>query len=506
MPGFVAGARGGINTDDPWVTQDGRLNAPAQGFTNSTLVNQYVASGAPLRVRIVNGSYDILVPGNARRQPPWMIAGVDYPVGIDRAIYPNNGTLGLDKLIGTRLGDPAVAFAGLISGSAGNGNLITFTGPMTVDGYDFSLSNTFGNGYTITANGNVNFTNCLFKQTTTNKMPFFLTGNSPAGAVSIKYCEFDGNSGAVTTLAGAGYYQGIFKSGGPYELMYCYFHNAAVRFWEWSKDVGGATNETTTVKYCFFQDNCNARSSGLHGNGFLDAGASLNLTLIFQYNVFYMSDFPPFIGGGQNHIFFAQNQYSNSYFTNNVVMALPFTSPQRSYTLTTTAATLNGTAAVLHFGAGNLAPNMRVLSQVVVAGNPFTGSGPWDVRSFDDTTGDVVVEDVTSTPATATSNILIGTVVTFNNSNFNQFLSIDYADFLSSMTCGNNFVDMRGSSIVGQAAQGREVAIGVVTAGSYDINGKSPNFIKPRSINMNSGATDSLNTGSPTFPLWVCGT
>ena len=65
---------------DPWRTLDGRLGAATTGFINPTLLNGYPIAAPPgARVRSMGGSYEITDPG--RCQPPWMVAGVDYPVG-----------------------------------------------------------------------------------------------------------------------------------------------------------------------------------------------------------------------------------------------------------------------------------------------------------------------------------------------------------------------------------------------------------------------------------------
>ena len=54
-------------------------NAPAGTAQYPNLLNNYVPSGSPRRIRSIGGSY--LVTDVGRRQPPWMVVQVDYYVG-----------------------------------------------------------------------------------------------------------------------------------------------------------------------------------------------------------------------------------------------------------------------------------------------------------------------------------------------------------------------------------------------------------------------------------------
>jgi hypothetical protein len=68
--------------NDPWAAQDGRGNAPLGTPPYATILNHYPPSPDPnARVR-VGGS-----------QPPWMVAGVDYNVGVDKSKYPTLGSM-----------------------------------------------------------------------------------------------------------------------------------------------------------------------------------------------------------------------------------------------------------------------------------------------------------------------------------------------------------------------------------------------------------------------------
>lgn len=104
---------------DPWSTLDGRLNAPG---------------GAPQLPALLNG-YPTAAPPNQRvrypsvgTQPPWMVAGVDYRVGI-----PQGTTLIDWQTIDSSSGSNP------IPGVSVSGHNIGVADGTTIDGVDFSL-------------------------------------------------------------------------------------------------------------------------------------------------------------------------------------------------------------------------------------------------------------------------------------------------------------------------------------------------------------------------------
>ena len=84
---------------DIWMYLDGCLNAPAGTAQYPNLLDRYVPSGSPRRIRSIGGSY--LVSDLDRRQPPWMVAGVDYFVGCPTPVgaFPTNKTAVIGPLV-----------------------------------------------------------------------------------------------------------------------------------------------------------------------------------------------------------------------------------------------------------------------------------------------------------------------------------------------------------------------------------------------------------------------
>src|SRR5712671_4610896 len=114
---FSSGAASAAYPSSDWASIDGSLNAPVGSPQYPNLLD---ASSA------TNG-----LGRNLATRPPWKVAGVDYHVGIDRNLYPTNANLK----------DPTAG--GLPSGVsfAGTTVTVTSTSPVTLDGWDFGVSN-----------------------------------------------------------------------------------------------------------------------------------------------------------------------------------------------------------------------------------------------------------------------------------------------------------------------------------------------------------------------------
>lgn len=141
---------------DQWAALDGRLNAP---------------SGTP--------QYAGLLDTYAFR-PPWQVAGVDYKVGIDRAVYATNGNL---KAPGSQT--PAgCSWDGTVLEVTGTGGI---TSGVIVDGFDF----TGGGGVKIYHTASPRISNCLFnKNSSLQGLNNQQAGVTAVGA-HITKCEFD---------------------------------------------------------------------------------------------------------------------------------------------------------------------------------------------------------------------------------------------------------------------------------------------------------------------------
>jgi hypothetical protein len=119
-------------------------------------------------------------------RPPWNVAGVDYPVGY-------SGTLA-DPVQG---GLPSCA---TLSGSGSGPYSVSVSGNCTISGFDFSLHN--GICVTVMGSGNVTLSNNKFAWGTNcnGGGSHIVTVDNTAGAVTIKYNEFDGGQSTSDNL------------------------------------------------------------------------------------------------------------------------------------------------------------------------------------------------------------------------------------------------------------------------------------------------------------------
>lgn len=237
---------------DPWAAIDGRLNAPiiASGPQFPNALNSYGPGG----VRNYN---------SLTYQPPWYVAGVDYPTGVNDSAKPlKNGFS-----------------SSLPSGASRSGSEITVTGNNVVlDGYDFS----FNNGCYVIVNGNnCTIQNCLFKWGTNYGSNTAILVNG-TGAV-IQYNEFDGlqNSNATQTIQFA-------NLTGTGLVQYCWLH-------DWNDDFIRLQNEPSTsgtkpVEWTI-RFNCmtNGGWSGVHFDCMQTVNASYDF--IDWYFNFQMQDY-----------------------------------------------------------------------------------------------------------------------------------------------------------------------------------------------------------------------
>ena len=212
---MFGGGRGGAYPG--WSSLDGSLNAPSGSAQYPSLLD--ASSGT-------NG-----LGRNLATRPPWKVAGVDYHVGIDRSLYPNN----------SNLLDPSIA--SLPSG-------VTFSSPFVIvasatavvlDGYDFGLHN----GMTIflrgTANGgggSLTVSNCNFLIGSNNNSCISTDNAADVGALTIINCELDGG-GAIGSTGGP-----LMTSNSTIiTVKYNYWHNAV----EDGFDPGTAIGQHQTI-------------------------------------------------------------------------------------------------------------------------------------------------------------------------------------------------------------------------------------------------------------------
>lgn len=114
---LVPSARNVSLPADPWINLDGRLGAP-QG----------------------TAAFPTQFAGDATR-PAWKVPNIDYPVGIDRAIYPTDSNLKDPLASGGTVIAPALVTLGAIFDGGGAITYVKLraTSDVVIDGYDFSL-------------------------------------------------------------------------------------------------------------------------------------------------------------------------------------------------------------------------------------------------------------------------------------------------------------------------------------------------------------------------------
>ena len=181
-------ARGGLLTD-PWINLDGRLNAPSGSPQFASLLSPYPTATAPNpRTRWPNNG----------SQPPWRVAGVDYPAGI------NSGT---SLVVPTSGNVPSGV-------SVGSNSISINTDNVVFNGFDCT-------GFQIQPNAaNILITNCLFAIPSSGGRS---TTNVLSGATNcvFRYCEFNGNN-FNDDLTGV---LMLIQTAGECTVEYCYLHD-----------------------------------------------------------------------------------------------------------------------------------------------------------------------------------------------------------------------------------------------------------------------------------------
>lgn len=196
---------------DPWASLDGRANAPAGTAQFPTLLNGY-PTGSPPNARV-------RWPTLTGTQPQWMVAGVDYAVGV-----PSGTTLLDPATITTNSGQPI--FATPASGT------ITIQGANAVlDSYDCGLTTaTGGKSWNVVVKAtNVTIQNCHFLDNSNNTFNAFISASGTATGLTVQYCELDGNrTNLSTSRQSTGSTQGTLISydQSGFLCQYNYLHSA----------------------------------------------------------------------------------------------------------------------------------------------------------------------------------------------------------------------------------------------------------------------------------------
>lgn len=168
---------------DIWTLLDGRAGAPTGTIQFPTLLNGY----APSTGRVRTGGTSLAAIAGGNWQPPWMVAGIDYYVGINRSLYPTDGSLK------NPYGSGSLP-AGVVQDDVNHRFGVNNSGTV-LDGWDFSLTGAGGAGYDVELRAdNITITNCKFAFGGTAAAAINSASNAPTN-VTIHNCQFDGGSG-----------------------------------------------------------------------------------------------------------------------------------------------------------------------------------------------------------------------------------------------------------------------------------------------------------------------
>ncbi len=251
---------GNVTTFDPTVTLgDGSANAPA---------------GTPQVPNLLSG-YTV--------RPPWMVAGVDYAVGVPS---------------GTALKNPLSITDSHISVDRAHHLIWVQGNNVTLSGYDFT-------GWTVYIQGG--------SQNTTIQNSYFgkqsgVYADPSSVNVTIKYCEFTDptTSSSLMTLSGTG----------SKIVQYNWLHDSGQHFLE--------LNNGGSVNYSFNLIENGAETPGAHLNVIQFQGGASNASYvnpIISYNTIVQT--PQVSGGEEIQLYNPGAGITNGLISNNTMLALP---------------------------------------------------------------------------------------------------------------------------------------------------------------------------------------
>ena len=279
---------GGTLIVDPPVPGDGSAGAPA---------------GTPEFPSILSGYTE---------RPSWMVAGVDYAVGISQ---------------GTVLKDPAgINMTGVTVDNDSSPDRSVTAANVTLDGYDFSLAGGWG---VVTQAANTTISNSNFKIGSNGN--FTISGDTGSSNLTVKNCVIDGNYLSDNLNNGL-----IYTSTPGLTVEYTLLEHGYSDFIQ-AQDGG-----QLTIKYNVLNNNGNVNA---HPDWLQTMGtASSPFTESIMYNTVYMT--PNANDAGTQGFMLNDNgsTLSSAEFAYNTMIALPGTNVSPLTTLV--GSNITGTATV----------------------------------------------------------------------------------------------------------------------------------------------------------------
>lgn len=302
FPAFTAGG-------DVWASLDGRANAAPGSAQYPTLLNSYTPSGSRTRT----GKSIAATLAQTNYQPPWMVAGVDYAVGV-----PSNVTLKTTFEADITGGGP---LDGLLGYNPANGQIRVIAPNVTLDGYDLTVLDPW-DGLIGDDGTSHNFTvqNCRF-------------GASPGiggyinwfnNGITIKNCEFYGDHQSATITIHS---SGSFSCSGT--VMYNRLSSAYQHPLEVGNGGAGAIS-SLVYKYNLIEDYGTDPGGQSHLN-YLQFGSSPASNIAAEFNTVLQHVEPcggngfQFFGSGGDNVTFtnASMQYNTLISVGNPVTPGP---------------------------------------------------------------------------------------------------------------------------------------------------------------------------------------
>lgn len=331
---------------DPWISLDGRSSAPSATIQYPTLLNNYPSASPP--------SARTRWPSNGT-QPPWMVAGVDYAVGVP------TGTSLLDW--------QSISQSG-VSVNTGTGQITISGANVTLNAIDFTLhggcfiSNT-------TNNSSLTITNSSFGALTVGQS-YNIHVQTTNSNLTVSNCIFNGGNNASAAYIG-------FQASGTVDLRYNLFENGDSHVIE---QVSG----TITLVYKYNLVVNMAQVAGAHDNwlqfGTIGAGSTADV----EFNTCYTNFLNTGVVAGEGFQFYANNTGSLTTATlaYNTMIAVQYLSAATMSSIIHGGTASTGSNHDNYFdasGCGSSLPNGAYYPGSMVAGDGWTASANIDMRT-----------------------------------------------------------------------------------------------------------------------------
>lgn len=268
VSGFAIGWPDGFSNapvTDPAQPTYSTVTTQAASLAFNTLLNSYGGQNARITGLI----------GGKQYQPPWHVAGIDYPVGINASALPLQSVATL-------------SIAGCTVNNSTHVVTVNSSGTVVINGFDFSVSGGYQLNVISSPTLNLTVENCYFQVGANLLIPVIGDGNQ-VGTFTFKYNVVDINAlnHNYNQTTGA-----IAVNAFTYVMQYNWIANGCSELLV----VGNSTSQNVTlidIRFnCFGTSGYNVATTGLHGDGMQMFGQSgfIISSVIVDFNTFYFDD------------------------------------------------------------------------------------------------------------------------------------------------------------------------------------------------------------------------